>query len=73
MLNGGVWAVGRCWLCLCGGGGAGSVGIPAHAGRGRAGRSAVPVWFLVVGRAGAPVWVYPARPGAWSGCPLALV
>ena len=51
--------------CACGGGGGAGPWKrrPALEGGGREGRPAVLVWFLVVGRAGAPVWVYPR--GLW--------
>jgi hypothetical protein len=51
---------------LAKGGGAGSVGpVPALAGGGWVGRPAVWVWFLVLGRAGSPLRVYPQ--GRWVG------
>ena len=58
--------------CGCaGGGGAGPQRRrPALEGGGREGRPAVPVWFLVVGRAGAPVWGCRAA-RCLAGCPLA--
>ncbi|SRR6266851_463683 len=52
-------------------GGAGSVATEAGVGwRGWEGRPAVWVWFLVFGRAGAPMWVRPRGPGCLVWLPL---